>query len=113
VPVRGQLRPLMNKEGGTRRWCLPSGEMRRVLLECRATVGQVGNTDHQNRRMGKAGTNRLKGRRPKTRGVAMSHHAHPLGGGEGRSKGGRAPVSKSGTLSKGGGTRNGSSRARS
>jgi large subunit ribosomal protein L2 len=102
----GSYARLMNKEGRYATLMLPSGEMRRVLQECRATVGQVGNTDHQNRRIGKAGTNRLKGRRPKTRGMAMSHHAHPLGGGEGRSKGGRAPVSKSGTLSKGGGTRN-------
>jgi large subunit ribosomal protein L2 len=102
----GSYARLMNKEGDYATLMLPSGEMRRVLAECRATVGQVGNTDHQNRRIGKAGTNRHLGRRPKTRGVAMSHHAHPLGGGEGRSKGGRAPVSKSGTLSKGGGTRN-------
>lgn len=101
----GSYARLMNKEGAYATLMLPSGEMRRVLLDCRATVGQVGNTDHQNRRIGKAGLNRLRGRRPKTRGVAMSHHAHPLGGGEGRSKGGRAPVSKSGTLSKGGGTR--------
>ena len=74
-------------------------------IDCRATIGQLGNTDHQNRRLGKAGLSRRLGRRPKTRGVAMSHHAHPLGGGEGRSKGGRAPVSKSGTPAKGGGTR--------
>lgn len=96
---------LTNKEGRYATLVMPSGETRRVLIDCRATVGQIGNTDHQNRRLGKAGLSRHMGRRPKVRGVAMSHHAHPMGGGEGRSKGGRAPVSKSGTLSKGGGTR--------
>ena len=102
----GSSARLTNKEGKYATLVLPSGEQRRVPIECRAVIGQVGNTDHQNRRLGKAGLNRKLGRRPKTRGVAMSHHAHPLGGGEGRSKGGRAPVSKSGVQSKGGGTRN-------
>ncbi|MEO1583613.1 MAG: 50S ribosomal protein L2 [Planctomycetota bacterium] len=101
----GSAARLMNKEGKYATLVLPSGESRRVSVECRATVGQVGNTDHQNRRLGKAGINRHLGRRPKTRGVAMSHDAHPLGGGEGRSKGGRAPVNKQGTPSKGGRTR--------
>ncbi|MEZ6244120.1 MAG: 50S ribosomal protein L2 [Phycisphaerales bacterium] len=101
----GMSARLMNKEGAFATIVLPSGELRRVPIDCRATIGQLGNTDHQNRRLGKAGLNRMLGRRPKTRGVAMSHHAHPLGGGEGRSKGGRAPVSRSGVLSKGGGTR--------
>lgn len=101
----GSSARLMNKEGKYATLVLPSGESRRVSVECRATVGQVGNTDHQNRRLGKAGINRHLGRRPKTRGVAMSHDAHPLGGGEGRSKGGRAPVNKQGTPSKGGRTR--------
>ncbi len=101
----GMSARLMNKEGDYATIVLPSGELRRVPIDCRATIGQLGNTDHQNRRLGKAGLNRKLGRRPKVRGVAMSHHAHPLGGGEGRSKGGRAPVSKSGVLSKGGGTR--------
>ncbi|MEL6329335.1 MAG: 50S ribosomal protein L2 [Planctomycetota bacterium] len=101
----GSSARLMNREGDYVTLQLPSGELRRVHADCRATIGAVGNTDHQNRRIGKAGINRLKGRRPKTRGVAMSHHAHPLGGGEGRSKGGRAPVNKAGTPSKGGGTR--------
>ena len=96
---------LMNREGRYATIVLPSGELRRVPIDCRATVGQLGNTDHQNRRLGKAGISRKLGRRPKTRGIAMSHHAHPLGGGEGRSKGGRAPVSKSGVEAKGGGTR--------
>ena len=76
-----------------------------VLITCRATLGQVGNTDHQLVKLGKAGRNRWLGRRPKTRGMAKSHHEHPLGGGEGRSKGGRTPASASGTKSKGGRTR--------
>ena len=97
---------LTNKEGRFATLVLPSGELRRVSIDCRATIGVVGNSDHTLRRLGKAGKSRHLGRRPKTRGVAMSHDAHPLGGGEGRSKGGRAPVSKSGTPSKGGGTRN-------
>jgi len=97
---------LMNREGDYATVLLPSGELRRIHADCRATLGQVGNTDHQLRRLGKAGISRHLGRRPKVRGVAMSHHEHPLGGGEGRSKGGRPPVSASGTLSKGGGTRN-------
>jgi large subunit ribosomal protein L2 len=102
----GMSARLTNKEGNFATLVMPSGETRRVLIDCRATVGVVGNSDHQNRRLGKAGLSRKLGRRPKVRGVAMSHHAHPLGGGEGRSKGGRPPVSRSGTLSKGGGTRN-------
>jgi large subunit ribosomal protein L2 len=76
-----------------------------VSTECRATIGQVGNTDHQNRRLGKAGLTRHLGRRPITRGVAKSHNAHPLGGGSGRSKGNRPPVGPSGVLAKGGSTR--------
>jgi large subunit ribosomal protein L2 len=102
----GMYARLSNKEGAFATLVMPSGEIRRVLIDCRATVGAVGNSDNQNRRIGKAGLNRKLGRRPKVRGVAMSHHAHPLGGGEGRSKGGRAPVNKAGTPAKGGGTRN-------
>lgn len=102
----GMYARLTNKEGSYATLVMPSGETRRVLIDCKATVGAVGNTDHQNRRIGKAGLNRKLGRRPKVRGVAMSHHTHPLGGGEGRSKSGRPPVSKSGTPAKGGGTRN-------
>ncbi|MEZ6318974.1 MAG: 50S ribosomal protein L2 [Phycisphaerales bacterium] len=102
----GSAARLTNKEGKFATLVMPSGELRRVPIDCRAVVGQVGNTDHQNRRLGKAGLNRLRGRRPKVRGVAMSHHEHPLGGGEGRSKGGRAPVSESGVQAKGGRTRN-------
>lgn len=96
---------LMNKEGKWATVVLPSGEIRQVGIECRATIGQVGNTDHQNVKLGKAGRKRWLGVRPTTRGVAMSHHAHPLGGGEGRSKGGRAPASSSGVPAKGGPTR--------
>jgi len=101
----GAYARLTNKEGSYATLVLPSGETRRVHVTCRATIGQIGNTDHQNRRLGKAGLNRMRGRRPKTRGVAMSHDAHPLGGGEGRSKGDRAPVSRTGVPSKGGSTR--------
>jgi large subunit ribosomal protein L2 len=71
---------------------LPSGEMRRVTLTCRATVGQVGNTDHENQSGGKAGRSRWKGIRPGVRGSAMNPVDHPHGGGEGKSKGGRHPV---------------------
>src|SRR6187455_399188 len=71
---------------------LPSGEMRRVPLTCRATVGQVGNTDHENQSGGKAGRSRWKGKRPSVRGSAMNPVDHPHGGGEGKSKGGRHPV---------------------
>lgn len=102
----GSYARLTNKEGKYATIVMPSGELRRVPIDCRAVIGQVGNTDHQNRRLGKAGLNRLRGRRPKVRGVAMSHHEHPLGGGEGRSKSGRPPVSASGVEAKGGNTRN-------
>lgn len=101
----GAYAKLMNKEGDYATLVMPSGERRRVPIRCRATIGEVGNSDHQNRELGKAGLSRLMGRRPATRGVAMSHHAHPLGGGSGRSKGNRAPVNKAGTPAKGGGTR--------
>ena len=96
---------LSNKEGRWATLVLPSGEIRQVSVACRATVGQLGNTDHQNIKLGKAGRNRWRGRKPKVRGVAKDHSCHPLGGGEGRSKGGREPASASGTKSKGGRTR--------
>jgi large subunit ribosomal protein L2 len=96
---------LTNKEGRWATIVLPSGEIRQVSIECRGTVGQIGNTDHQNVKLGKAGRNRWLGRKPKVRGVAKDHACHPLGGGEGRSKGGREPASASGTKSKGGRTR--------
>ncbi|MFU8827880.1 MAG: 50S ribosomal protein L2 [Phycisphaerales bacterium] len=101
----GMSARLTNKEDDYATLVLPSGEIRRVSMECKAVIGSVGNPDHALRRLGKAGKSRHLGRRPKTRGVAMSHNAHPMGGGEGRSKGGRAPVSRSGTLAKGGSTR--------
>jgi len=97
---------LSNKEGDYATLVMPSGEIRRVHVDCLATIGQVGNIDHQNRRLGKAGLTRHLGRRPITRGVAKSHHAHPLGGGSGRSKGNRPPCGPTGVHAKGGGTRN-------
>ncbi|RME38338.1 MAG: 50S ribosomal protein L2, partial [Planctomycetota bacterium] len=84
---------------------LPSGEMREVRSECRATIGQVGNVDHQNLRWGKAGRTRHRGRRPHVRGTAQNPVSHPLGGGEGRSGGGRHPCSPTGKLAKGTRTR--------
>ncbi len=84
---------LMSKEGDMALLRLPSSEMRMVSLDCRATVGQVGNTEAELIKIGKAGRNRWKGVRPQSRGVAMNPIDHPLGGGEGRSSGGRHPVS--------------------
>ena len=84
---------LMSKESNMALLRLPSGEMRQVALDCRATVGQVGNTEAELVKIGKAGRSRWKGKRPQTRGVAMNPVDHPLGGGEGRSSGGRHPVS--------------------
>lgn len=101
----GSIR-LMSREGDQALLLLPSGESRRVHVECRATLGQVGNIDHSLRKLGKAGLNRWKGRRPKVRGTAMSPYAHPMGGGEGRTAGGRHPVSPWGKPAKGGTTRN-------
>ena len=83
---------LVAKESGYATLRLPSGEMRRVPLTCRATVGQVGNVDHENVSGGKAGRSRWRGRRPSVRGSAMNPVDHPHGGGEGKSKGGRHPV---------------------
>jgi len=80
---------------------LPSGEQRKVLIDCRATVGQVGNTEHENTKLGKAGRNRWLGRRSKVRGTAMNPVDHPHGGGEGRSKGGNHPQSPWGMPTKG------------
>jgi large subunit ribosomal protein L2 len=83
---------LVAKDDGYAVLRLPSGEMRRVQLSCRATVGQVGNLDHENESGGKAGRSRWKGKRPTVRGSAMNPVDHPHGGGEGKSKGGRHPV---------------------
>jgi large subunit ribosomal protein L2 len=84
---------------------LPSGEIRRIPANCRATIGKVGNTDHMNIVLGKAGRKRWLGRRPHVRGTAMNPIDHPHGGGEGRTKGGRHPVSPTGKPAKGGRTR--------
>jgi large subunit ribosomal protein L2 len=89
----GSAVQLMSKEGELALLRLPSGEMRQVPLDCRATIGQVGNTEAELIKLGKAGRNRWKGVRPQTRGVAMNPVDHPLGGGEGKSSGGRHPVS--------------------
>ena len=101
----GTYARLTNREGKWATLVFPSGETRQVSVNCRATIGQVGNTDHNRVVLGKAGRNRKLGRRPHTRGVAMSHHSHPMGGGEGRSKGNRPPASRTGVLAKGGRTR--------
>ncbi len=89
----GAVIQLMSKEGKYALVRLPSGEMRQVLLDCRATIGQVGNPDAELVKIGKAGRSRWKGKRPQSRGVVMNPVDHPLGGGEGRSSGGRHPVS--------------------
>jgi large subunit ribosomal protein L2 len=112
----GQGGKLVRSAGGVARlgakegeWCviiLPSGEMRRVRSECRATIGQIGNLDWINVSIGKAGRQRHMGKRPHTRAKAMNPIDHPLGGGEGRSNGGRHPVSRTGVPAKGGITRN-------
>ena len=96
---------LTNKEGRWATIVLPSGEIRQISMECRASVGVLGNSDHSNVKLGKAGRARWLGRRPTTRGVAMSHHCHPHGGGDGKSKGGRTPSNAAGTGAKGGRTR--------
>ena len=106
VRSAGGSATLMAKEGRYAHIALPSGEIRMVNLNCRATVGQVGNLDHQNVSIGKAGRKRWMGIRPTVRGSAMNPVAHPMGGGEGRRAGGRHPVSRSGVLAKGGKTRN-------
>ncbi len=102
----GSYARLSNREGGYATLVMPSGEIRRVHADCRAVIGEVGNSDHGNRRLGKAGMSRHLGIRPKTRGIAKSHNAHPLGGGSGRSKGNRPPCGPTGVPAKGGSTRN-------
>ncbi|MBL6720981.1 MAG: 50S ribosomal protein L2 [Planctomycetes bacterium] len=96
---------LQAKDGDYAAILMPSGELRRVHVTCRATVGRLGNTDHQNVKLGKAGRKRHRGRRPHVRGTAMNPVDHPMGGGEGRTAGGRHPCSPSGVLAKGGRTR--------
>lgn len=102
----GSYAQLMAKEGKYAQIKLPSGEVRMVLLDCKATIGQVGNLEHENISLGKAGRNRWKGRRPHVRGVAMNPVDHPHGGGEGKSSGGRHPVTPWGVPTKGYKTRN-------
>ncbi len=97
----GAYAQLVAKEGSYAQLRMPSGEVRMVLLECKATLGQVGNIEHENITIGKAGKQRWLGRRPKVRGVAMNPIDHPMGGGEGKSSGGRHPCSPWGQLSKG------------
>lgn len=101
----GTYAQLIAKEGAYALLRLPSGEVRKVLATAMATVGQVGNLEHENISLGKAGRNRWLGRRPKVRGVAMNPVDHPLGGGEGRSSGGRHPVTPWGKPTKGAKTR--------
>jgi large subunit ribosomal protein L2 len=101
----GAYAQLQSREGGYAVLRLPSGEIRKVLVVCRATVGVVSNTDHQNESHGKAGRKRWLGRRPRNRGVVMNPVDHPMGGGEGKGSGGH-PRSRKGLLAKGLKTRN-------
>jgi len=101
----GASATLVAREATWAQITLPSGEIRRVPAACRATIGKVGNADHMGIRLGKAGRKRWLGRRPHVRGTAMNPIDHPHGGGEGRTKGGRHPVSPTGKPAKGGPTR--------
>ncbi|OGV49006.1 MAG: 50S ribosomal protein L2 [Lentisphaerae bacterium GWF2_52_8] len=105
VRSAGQSAQLRSKEGDYAQIKLPSGEIRKIHLDCRATIGQVGNLDHMNVKLGKAGKKRYLGRRPHNRGVVMNPVDHPMGGGEGRSSGGGHPRSPWGQLAKGKKTR--------
>jgi len=106
VRSAGAAAQLVAKEGDWALVKLPSGEVRRIPVGCRATVGQVGNIDHKNVKLGKAGRRRWLGRRPHNRGVSMNPIDHPHGGGEGRTSGGRHPVTPWGKPTKGAKTRN-------
>jgi large subunit ribosomal protein L2 len=101
VRSAGSYAQLMAKEGQYAQVKLPSGEVRMILIDCQATVGQVGNAEHGNISLGKAGRKRWLGRRPRVRGVAMNPVDHPMGGGEGKSSGGRHPCSPWGQPTKG------------
>ena len=101
VRSAGAYAQLMAKENKYALIKLPSGDVRMVLLNCRATIGQLGNVEHENIDLGKAGRKRRLGRRPKVRGVAMNPVDHPMGGGEGRSSGGRHPCTPWGKPTKG------------
>jgi large subunit ribosomal protein L2 len=106
VRFAGVAAQLMAKDGAYAQVRLPSGEIRKIHLDCRATVGQVSNIEHASISLGKAGRSRWLGRRPHNRGVTMNPVDHPMGGGEGRSSGGRHPCSPWGQLTKGLKTRN-------
>jgi large subunit ribosomal protein L2 len=106
VRSAGAAAQVVAKEGEWAQIKLPSGEVRKVDLRCMATVGQVGNIDHKNVKLGKAGRKRWLGRRPHNRGVSMNPIDHPHGGGEGRTSGGRHPVTPWGKPTKGAKTRN-------
>ena len=101
VRSAGVSAQLMAKEGNYATLRMPSGEMRQVLIDCLATIGQVGNLDHQNIRLGKAGRKRWLGRRPEVRGSAMNPRDHPHGGGEGRAPRGMSPKTKWGKPARG------------
>jgi large subunit ribosomal protein L2 len=101
----GTSATLTAREGAWAQVTLPSGEVRRMSSECRATIGAIGNADHMNISLGKAGRKRWLGRKPHNRGTSMNPVSHPMGGGEGRTAGGRHPCSPTGVLSKGGKTR--------
>jgi large subunit ribosomal protein L2 len=92
---------VLAKEGKYAQIRMPSTEIRKIHLDCRATIGQIGNLDYQNISIGKAGRNRWKGKRPSVRGTAMNPVDHPHGGGEGKAKGGRNPVTPTGKPTKG------------
>ncbi len=102
----GSSAQLVSKEGDFALLKLPSGETRRVLVECMATIGQVGNVEHENVSLGKAGRKRWLGKRPHNRGVSMNPVDHPHGGGEGKTSGGRHPVTPWGQPTRGFKTRN-------
>jgi large subunit ribosomal protein L2 len=106
VRSAGVAAQLMARDGDYATVKLPSGEIRKIHIECRATIGQVSNGEHQNISLGKAGRTRWLGRRPHNRGVTMNPVDHPMGGGEGRTSGGRHPCSPWGQLAKGLKTRN-------
>jgi large subunit ribosomal protein L2 len=106
VRSAGVSATLMAKDGAYAQVKLPSGEVRKIHVECRATVGQVSNLEHQNVSLGKAGRKRWLGKRPHNRGVTQNPVDHPMGGGEGRTSGGRHPCSPWGQLAKGLKTRN-------
>jgi len=106
VRSAGGSAQLLAKDGEYAQVRLPSGEVRKVFIECVATIGQVGNLDHENISIGKAGRKRWMGIRPTVRGVAMNPVDHPLGGGEGKTSGGRHPVTPWGQPTRGYKTRN-------